>query len=167
MGIVVDLTHLEPKAFYEALDETSRPAIVSHCAAAGVTTDLPDDMIRGVAEGGGVLGLHFYRTYLLQPSARFDAGAEPSVADLLDQVDYLAALVGIDYIGLGGDFFPRSGRWREFQQAQGVQRMSWAIPDLGHLPAVLSAMDERGYSKGEIAKMAGENFLRVCSEVFG
>jgi microsomal dipeptidase-like Zn-dependent dipeptidase len=135
-----------------------KPPIVSHGAAAGAAgRDLADDSIRALHAAGGVLGIHFYSSYL---------GENPGVDDVIRQVDYLADLVGTDVIGLGIDFFPSEGPWRDFQLAQGTRDISWAIPDIGKVELVTEALVERNYSDDDIGKILGGNFLRVCRAVF-
>ncbi len=164
MGIIVDLTHLPERAFQQSLDETDSPVIVSHCAAARVTTDLCDERIAAIAENGGVMGVHFYRTYLIPPER--GTRSAPTVSDLVRQVDHFAEVGGVEHVGLGGDFFPRSRRWRQFQRAQGVAEMRWAIPSSAHVPRIASALEDRGYSSRDRSNILGGNFLRLCGHVF-
>ena len=120
LGIMIDLTHIPQKAFDAVLSLTKHPVMISHCAVGAVSADLSDEQIKAVAQNGGVLGLHFYWTYMAK---RFPDGRiadNISVSDLVDHIDYIADLVGIDYVGLGADFFPTHGEWAEFQKAQGT-----------------------------------------------
>ncbi|PIU60832.1 MAG: hypothetical protein COS85_22460 [Armatimonadetes bacterium CG07_land_8_20_14_0_80_59_28] len=158
LGIIVDLTHLPERAFHQVLELTEKPVIVSHGAARGCTTDLDDERLRALAECGGVLGIHFYSSYL---------GESPTPEKVASQVDYIANLVGIDHVGLGVDFFPTDGPWREFQLAQGTKNIEWAIADMSQMPRITEALMQRGYRDVEIGKVLGLNFLRVCREVFG
>ena len=119
---------------------------------------MPDRKLRKLATRRGVLGIHFYSSYL---------GENPVVSRVVDQVDYIAAVAGIDTVAMGVDLFPTTGPWREFQLAQGTRDISWAISDLGEMPRVTDALVERGYSDEDIGKVLGGNFLRVCREVFG
>ena len=107
---------------------------------------------------GGVLGIHFYNTYL---------GAKPTPAAVARQVDYLARTVGIEYAALGVDFFPTEGAWRKFQNDQGSTEISWAIDDMSGMPRITQALLDAGYDEGDVQKVLGLNYLRVCREVFG
>ena len=167
LGIIIDLTHIPQRAFDDVLALTKHPVIISHCAARTVTTDLSDEQIRAIAQNGGVLGLHFYSTYMAK---RLDDGTvaeEISPSDLVDHIDYIANLVGIDHVGIGADFFPTHGEWAEFQQAQGTDNIRWIIKDKSAMPDVTRELVRRGYSDGEIQKILSLNFLRVCRTVFG
>jgi membrane dipeptidase len=158
LGIIIDLTHIEEEAFYQVIDLTRQPVIVSHGASRSVTMDLDDDRIRALASAGGVLGIHFYRTYL---------GSNPNAEEVFRQIDYVAGLVGIDYVALGVDLFPTGGRWRDFQIAQGITDLRWAVKDLSEMPKITRCLVEHGYSEEDVRKVLGYNFLRVCREVFG
>ncbi|MBM3238893.1 hypothetical protein FJZ31_21590 [Candidatus Poribacteria bacterium] len=187
LGIIIDLTHIPQRVFDDVLSLTKHPVIISHCAAKAVSADLSDEQIRAIAQNGGVLGLHFYSTYMAkrfpplakggqgefandavakQPPAPFVKG-EIGVSDLVDHIDYIANLVGIDHVGLGADFFPTYGEWAEFQEAQGTYNIKWVIKDKSAMPDVTRELVFRGYSDSEIQKIVGLNFLRICHIVFG
>jgi membrane dipeptidase len=158
LGILVDLTHIPEKAFYEAVELSERPVIVSHGSASGVTTDLDDGKLRAIASTGGLLGVHFYTTYL---------GHSPTPEHVFRQIDYVSGLVGIEHVALGVDFFPTEGPWRDIQAAQGTTDLRWAIRDMSEMPLITGCLVEHGYSAEDVRKVLGLNFIRVCREVFG
>jgi membrane dipeptidase len=154
LGIIVDLTHIPEKAFHQVMKLMEKPMIVSH----GTGRELGEKRIKAIVQKKGVIGIHFYSSYL---------GARPQVPAVLDALDYLVERFGIDVAGLGIDFFPTDGAWRDFQRAQGTKDISWAIPDLSHLEEVTRGLVARNYSDQQIEAILGGNFLRVCKEVFG
>ncbi len=158
LGVLVDVTHIPEKAFYDVMDAARKPVIVSHGAARSVTVDLSDDRIRALAATGGLLGVHFYTTYL---------GPAPAPEGVVRQIDHVAGLVGIDHVALGVDFFPTDGVWYDLQVAQGARDLRWAIKDTSEMPEITRCLVEHGYSEEDIRKILGENYLRVCEEVFG
>ena len=158
LGIIVDVTHIPRAAFDEVVAETRKPIIVGHGAAKGVTTDLDDAQLRDLAATGGVLGVHFYTTYL---------GPDPGPDDVVRQIDYVAALVGIEHVALGGDFFPTDGPWFDLQEAQGTTNLQWAVDDMSRMPAITRSLVDHGYSEADITAVLGGNFLRICETVFG
>jgi membrane dipeptidase len=158
LGIVVDLTHIHPTAFMEACELSSKPLIVSHGAAAGVTVDLSDAQLKTLAKTGGLLGVHFYITYLTP---------EPTLEGLCNQVRYIANLVGIDHVALGVDFFPTQGAWRKMQGDQGAFDIRWCIEDMSQMPRVTEALLAHGFSESDVEKVLGQNALRVFREVIG
>ncbi len=157
LGMVVDLTHLAPEAFYDVVEVTRNPVIVSHGSAKALTADLDDDRIRALASTGGVLGIHFYTTYL---------GTSPGPEDVVKQVVYVAELVGIDHVALGVDFFPTQGAWRRLQEEHGTTELKWAVEDMRGMPEITRCMIDYGFSEAEVRKVLGLNFLRVCKTVF-
>jgi membrane dipeptidase len=153
LGIVVDLTHIPQKAFEQVMELVTKPVIVSH----GTGREL-GERVRAVVKNKGVIGVHFYSSYL---------GARPTVASALDAIDDLVRRAGAETVGLGVDLFPTDGPWRDFQKAQGTTDVSWAVPDLGHLEEVTRGLVARGYADAQVEAILGGNFLRVCKEVFG
>jgi len=158
LGVIVDLTHLPREGFLAAAAASTKPVIVSHGACAAVTTDIDDQQLRALAGSGGLLGIHFFTTYL---------GDNPTPADVVKQVDHVAQTVGIDHVALGADFFPTGGAWRRLQADQNTFELKWAIDDLSHMRRITRALIDRGYGETDVQKVLGLNFLRVCREVFG
>lgn len=158
LGIVVDLTHLPPGTFDDVIFATRKPVIVSHGSAAAVTVDLSDEQIRGVAGTGGVLGVHFFTSYL---------GPNPAPAGVVRQVLHVRDVAGIDHVALGVDFFPTDGDWNKLVQATGTQEMKWAIDDFSDMPVITQALLDAGLSDQDVRKVLGLNALRVYREVIG
>ncbi|MEE2709338.1 MAG: membrane dipeptidase [Gemmatimonadota bacterium] len=158
LGVIVDVTHIPRAAFDDVAEQARLPIIVSHGAAQRVTKDLDDTQLRAIADTGGVLGIHFYITYL---------GPNPTPADVVKQIDYVADLVGIDHIALGVDFFPTDGVWYDLQVAQGATNLQWAVEDMSGMPEITRCLVDHGYAEEDIHKILGRNFLRVCETVFG
>jgi membrane dipeptidase len=158
LGVLVDVTHIPERAFYDVIDAARRPVLVSHGSARSVTVDLDDARIRALASTGGLLGVHFYTTYL---------GPAPDPEGVVRQIDHIARLVGIDHVALGVDFFPTEGAWYDLQAAQGTKDLRWAVKDMSHMPEVTRCLVDCGYSEQDIHKVLGGNFLRLCQEVFG
>ena len=143
---------------FRSIGVARKPVIVSHGAARSVTRDLSDDHIRALAATGGLLGIHFYTTYL---------GPTPTPEGVVRQIDHVAQLVGIDHVALGVDFFPTDGVWYDLQVSQGSKDLRWAVKDMSEMPQITNALVEHGYSEPDIHKVLGGNFLRVCRETFG
>ena len=157
LGIVLDLSHMKDAAFRQAMEATNQPVVASHCAVAAVsgakpggTDQLSDDTIRRITAAGGVICLHFYEGYI-----RPHHGEHPTVVDLVDHVDYIRKLAGIDYVALGVDYFPERG-WRWIEGADAMTGM----------PNVVRELVRRGYSDEEIAKVVGLNLMRVYRKVW-
>lgn len=162
LGIVIDLSHMAPQAFHQALATTKNPVVISHCgvlALASGTADetksngtdqLSDADIRALAQNGGVICLHFFEGYI-----RAHHAPHSTVEDLVDQMEYIRKLVGIDHVALGTDYFAEGHlRWIE-----GAERMSGMIN-------VVREMVRRGFSDTEIRSVLALNLMRVYGRVW-
>lgn len=101
LGMVLDVAQLSDYGFWDVLENTKKPFIDSHSCALGVSThprNISDERIKAIAKRNGVIGLSFW-------SALVNENKEtPTVDDLIKHIDYIANLVGIDYIALGPDY---------------------------------------------------------------
>lgn len=117
LGVIVSLTHCPTTAFFEAAEISEKPVIVCHSVANRTPRSdgdsLSDRQLRTIARRRGVVGLHFYSSYL---------GRVPTVRQVADQVDYIAQVVGIDTVALGCDFFPTQGTVGRIPAFPGNQR---------------------------------------------
>jgi membrane dipeptidase len=147
VGMIVDVSHLSEKSFWDVIAATRGPIVATHSNAAGLTLhprNLTDDQLRAVAERGGVVGVNFVPTFL--------GGA--SLAQVLEHVTYLVSVMGPDGVALGSDFDGFTGRVN-------------GLEDVRRLPALTAGLLDRGYVPQTIRKILGENALRVFSKVWG
>lgn len=116
------------------------------------TDELDDDTVRLIAAHRGVICVHFMDGYIHpRDGTRF-----PTVEDLVDHIDRVRQVVGIDYVGLGPDYSPMQGwRWVE-----GAERFV-------NMPNVAREMVRKEYADTEIRKVLGLNLMRVYSKVWG
>jgi membrane dipeptidase len=187
IGMMVDLSHVGEQTFWDAINITTKPVLISHsdvynlCA---VYRNLKDDQIKAIAKNGGVIQLNFYSGFLdsafnpkeqafekehkAEKDSLIAAGKQEFFADnylflkyagevknmrapfhlLLDHLDYIVKLVGVDYVGLGSDF-------------DGISFPPQQMDDVTAYPLITKALRERGYSKKDIRKILGGNFIRV------
>jgi membrane dipeptidase len=148
LGMIVDLTHSSERAFWQVMELTEDPVIVSHTGVrryAPWEVCLSDEQIRAIAENGGVIGIIFSPFSLKW----FGLGAD--VGTLIDNVLHVCRLVGADHVGLGSDF-------------NGTNIVK-GIKDAGDFPAIRAGLEERGLSQEEVARIMGGNFLRLFSAV--
>src|SRR5229473_1462654 len=147
VGMVVDVSHLSEKSFWDVLGATHGPIVATHSNAAGLTShrrNLTGDQMRAMAERGGVVGVNFVPAFL--------GGA--SLAQVLEHVTYLVSLIGANGVALGSDFDGFTGRVN-------------GLEDVSRLPALTAALLDRSYEPETIRKILGENALRVFGEVWG
>ncbi len=194
LGMMVDISHVADKTFYDAIAVSKAPLIASHSSARALTNhprNMTDDMLRAVAKNGGVVQVNFYNafidenyrkaaeaqatdrdaavkaytdqlkaagkavTYLDSERIEHEWAARiprPPLSSLIDHIDHIAKVAGVDHVGLGSDFDGVSGA-----TPAGID----SAPDL---PKVTQALLDRGYSADAIRKILGGNLLRVFRE---
>ncbi len=157
LGMMVDISHVADKTFYDALETSQAPLIASHSSARAVT-DVPrnmtDDMIRALAKKGGVIQVNFYCNFINAEAAAAPAGAKvhASLADVVAHIDHIRQIGGIDAIGIGSDF-------------DGIECAPEGLEDVSKFPNLTRALLEKGYSPSDIKKIYGGNTLRLMRQV--
>lgn len=166
LGMVVDLAHVGEQTEREAIEASRHPVIASHSnchARLPVPQNKTDDMLRALANKGGVIGITGFPR-LLEP--------DPTVDTLIDHIDYVVQLVGVDHVGIGLDF---AEGWTDspFHRKKLIEIdgriYDWpsGITTVLEFPNITRGLVARGYSDEEIGKILGGNFLRVFQEVVG
>lgn len=188
IGMLVDVSHISDSSFYDVLECSSKPVVATHSccrALASHPRNMTDDMIRALAEAGGVIQINFYPMFLdsgfsqvLSDSGLSERGEaierefiadpgdpvrrqawnmvqdeiqalpRPSYKLIADHIDHVVELVGIDHVGLGSDF-------------DGIEVTPAGLENISMMPLIFEEMRHRGYSEGEITKVAGANFFRI------
>jgi len=147
LGMVVDVAHLNEDGFWDVAETSAVPFIDSHANSRALCDhprNLKDDQIKALAEKSGLMGVVFYPPFVDEKKA--------SLSRLLDHLDHITSLVGPDYVGIGSDFDGMSGRGE-------------IMKDTSDMPQFTLELARRGYSRDDIKKIFGGNFLRVLSEV--
>lgn len=147
LGMLVDVSHLSERGFWDVLSYTGKPVAASHSncrALCGHPRNLSDDQIKALASAGGVMGLCFYPDFVREK----EAGLE----DLLDHAEHVAGLAGVDCLGLGSDF-------------DGIEAPVAGLKDVTSLPLVTGGLLGRGFSESQVKKIIGGNFLRLLEQV--
>jgi membrane dipeptidase len=187
LGILVDLSHVGEQTFKDAIATTTKPVIASHSnayALCPVPRNLKDDQIDAIGKNGGVIQLNFYSGFvdstfsvketrfvlshareidslvksgvqkeyaLTMISEKYAAEANairPPLSALLDHLDYIVKRIGVEHVGMGSDF-------------DGVSSTPQQLDDVTAYPLITKALLEKGYSKKDVYKIMGGNFLRV------
>lgn len=162
LGMVMDVSHLNDKSFWDVMSQAQAPVIASHSNARAVCPamrNLTDDMIREIANTGGLLGMNSLREFI-------DANPDrQNVARLADHVVHIAELVGTEYIGLGYDFDDYLGEeaLSSFSENTGSPSGD-GVSNEAEAGNLLEVLKERGFSKDEIEDIAYRNFYRVFKQ---
>jgi membrane dipeptidase len=195
LGMMVDISHVADKTFWDVIATAKAPVIASHSSARALVNaprNMTDDMLRAVAKNGGVVQVNFFNGFIdedfrraLEAQAKDQAAAvkkfvdqlkaegkpvtylameqvqrewmakipRPPLKSLIDHIDHIAKIAGVDHVGLGSDFDGVSGATPQ------------GIDSAADLPRITHALLDRGYSAEDIKKILGGNLLRVFREV--
>jgi membrane dipeptidase len=149
LGVIIDVSHSADKTVFDILDTSLSPVIASHSgirARRDFNRNLTDEQIRAIGAHGGVIGVVFLPYFLREPEE------QASIEDVLDCIDHICQLVGPDHAGLGSDF-------------DGFGGVLPGLEDVTKMGAIGAGLRRHGFADGDIAKIAGLNFLRVWDAV--
>lgn len=157
LGMMVDISHVADKTFYDALETSQAPIIASHSSCRAVTNaprNMTDDMIRALAKKGGVIQININCGFVSQKSADApkNAPVRATLDDVVAHIDHARQVGGIDVVGIGTDF-------------DGITCTPAGLDDVSKFPNLTRALLEKGYSANDIKKIYGGNLLRVMREV--
>ncbi len=177
LGMMIDISHVADKTFWDALETSKAPLIASHSSCRALTQvprNMTDEMIAAMAKKGGVIQINFNCGFLSNASTKgenalekklgtvteerlkqaFAGGEIPraTMADVVNHIDRAVKAGGIDAVGLGSDF-------------DGVPCTPVGLDDVSKFPALTRALLERGYSEADIRKIYGGNLLRAMRQV--
>src|ERR1700723_759167 len=170
LGMMVDISHVADKTFWDAIATTKAPVIASHSSARALVNaprNMTDDMLRAVAKNGGVVQGNFFSGFLDEDQGKPVSYVEvdrmerawmakipsPPFKVLIDHIDHIAKIAGVDHVGLGSDFDGVSGATPR------------GMDSAADLPKITQALLDRGYSAEDIKKILGGNLLRVFRQV--
>lgn len=179
LGMMVDISHVADKTFWDALETSTAPVFASHSscrAISNVPRNMTDDMIRALAKKGGVIQINFACEFLSQATADASKALQPrmsaaraemdralmaeyrkkvppaTLADVVAHIDRAVKAGGTDAVGIGSDF-------------DGIFCAPKDLEDVSKFPNLTRALLEKGYSAGDIRKIYGGNLLRVMRAV--
>jgi membrane dipeptidase len=191
LGMLIDVSHISDASFFDVLKLSKTPVICSHSSARAICEsprNLSDEMLHALKENGGVIQICILSDYIKTPppsperDSAFQALREKynhfeglseeeyaqaskdwralgvkyprelaTVAEAVDHIDHVVKTIGIDYVGIGTDF-DGGGGLEDCKDASELKNITYELL-------------KRGYTKEEIKKIWGENFLRVFRAV--
>jgi membrane dipeptidase len=185
LGMLVDLSHVSDSTMWDVLRVTQAPVIYSHSSSRHFVPHLrnvPDDIARAVGENGGVLMVTFVPEFISMPAYEWGlrqekvwrgflaaVGDTPAVRDSIrawnsanpiprpdigvvaDHIEHLRDVAGVDHVGLGSDF-------------DGISATPVGLENVSTFPALLAELIRRGWSDGDVKRVAGLNVLRVMRQ---
>ncbi len=150
LGIMIDVSHLSDGGFWDVLELSEKPVLASHSNSRALSPhrrNLSDDMIKALANKGGIAGLNFYPGFLQNERNC----KESRLVDIIRHIKHMVNIGGIDFVALGSDL-------------DGV-RGKLEIDNPTKIPLIFDALAKEGFSDDQIEKIAYANALRFFADV--
>lgn len=164
LGMVMDVSHLNDKCFWEVMNLAQGPIIASHSnarAVCPVMRNLSDEMLKEIAKTGGLAGMNSLREFIDEKHENQD------VEHLADHVEYIADLIGVEHIGLGFDFDDYLGNEALGSFSSNIESPSGTgISNEAEAKNLLDVLRKRGYREEELEAIAYKNFYRIFQRVW-
>ena len=176
LGILIDLSHVGDHTTLEAIELSEKPVAITHANARAFVNHVrnkTDEALSRLVEKGGVIGANAFPAF-------FENTFDATLSDYVDAIDDLVQRVGINHVGIGTDYTQDQPKpffdWIFSQQGTKYQERPIVYPDpLVHpqdmetpdkLPNLAAELLKRGYSKTDITKILGGNWLRLFQQVW-
>jgi len=194
LGIIVDVSHVSDKTFYDALSVSKAPVFASHSscrALCNAARNMTDDMMRDLAKHGGVIQINYHVGFLSQEFRDYENAHPDAEKEINDAVTKRCGGNEACKLTAGDQIV------REFMESGKLPKVNWTVivdhidhavkaagidhvglgsdfdgavmpigmQDVTHLPQITDALLKKGYSESDIRKILGENTLRVLADV--
>jgi membrane dipeptidase len=153
LRVLIDLSHLNARGFWEVAELSGAPLVASHSGAHALCPsprNLTDDQLRAIGASGGLVGINFHVGFLRADGAEDE---DTPLAAIAEHAAHVAEVAGVGAVALGSDFDGAT--------------MPRALGDVSGLPAVLEALRASGFDASEVAQIAWGNWRRVLGATWG
>lgn len=147
LGMLIDVSHLSDGGFWDVAHRAKKPFVASHSNARALCPhrrNLIDEQLKAIAEKGGIVGINFYPAFLGEDKIG-------RVEQIIEHIRHIKRVAGIETLALGSDF---DGFFAPCE-----------IDSSADLPKLIPALEQAGFTGGEIEKICFENALRVIREI--
>ena len=154
-GMIVDVSHLNDKSFFDVIDITSAPIIASHSNSrvlCGSLRNLTDEQLKAIRDTKGVVGLNSYKGFIDENKDK------QTIERALDHIKYIADKIGIDHIGLGFDY-------NEYFEDEITPPSVKGLENASKSYDIIIKLKEAGFNNEEIEKIEYRNFHRIIKEI--
>lgn len=152
LGVMVDLSHLNEKGFWDVARLTQAPLVATHSCAwalAPSPRNLTDAQLDAIKESGGLVGINFHKGFLRGDG---DTTAQTSVSEIARHARYVADRIGVEHVALGSDFDGAT--------------MPDDLPDAAALPRLVEALGEAGFDATDLERIGTGNWIRILEETW-
>jgi membrane dipeptidase len=175
VGMMIDLSHVGIQTTLDAIEASKYPVLANHVGARELYYQCKrlktDDELKAIAEKGGLVGVSAIPNQL-------SGDKEQSIEDLLNHVDYIVNLIGVNHVGIGLDNVFEDQVEYHRQTAKSIFKLDqigqelnapymWGIESPEEWPNIVRGLVSRGYSNKEIEKIIGLNALKIIEKVVG
>lgn len=164
LGMIIDVSHLNDEGFWDVMEFAKKPIIASHSncrSIVGSMRNLTDEQIKAIASTNGVIGMNGVNFFVA------DTDDESDLDHLIDHVDHITRLVGVEHVGLGLDIIEPFKKYDSPESLAKLPRQDFDVVK-GHskIPELILALTRRGYKDSDIEGILSKNFMRVYKEVW-
>jgi len=163
LGMIIDVSHLNDKGFWQVIELTKGPIIASHSNCRKIVNlerNLSDSQIKAIADTGGVIGINAFNKIVAKDPEK------ANVHDLVKHIDHIVNLVGVEYVGLGFDFCEHLKKFNpSFVNELNPSPSFQVLNDHSNIVLLVEELLKKGYHEEDIKKILGQNFLRVYKNI--
>ncbi len=150
LGMLVDVSHLSEKGFWDVIETSKQPIIASHSNSKAICNhrrNLTDEQVSAIKGNGGVIGINLYPDFL-------NNSDKASIKDVIKHIEHISSIGGDGILGIGADF-------------DGIEVTPVDIQGVQDINALINELLKLNYSEAFVKGFSGENFMRVIKQVIG